>query len=73
MRLVAGSAPVAREWSNRTTNAAIWSSLLLAALGVYFLARGRRTGTAPSRWIGAALIVAALPAALAAIVIVMRR
>jgi hypothetical protein len=64
-----GAGWAARAWSGRVSNFGIGLSLGLTMVGLYFLWRKRRHAAAPSPWLYAAVIVAAVPAALTALLV----
>jgi hypothetical protein len=68
-----GIGPAAREWSNRLSNSGLWLSLGLTVVGSYLLWRNRHQASGPSPWLLIAVAVAAVPIALAVLLIAMWR
>src|SRR4030095_16484477 len=65
-----GAETAARGLINRVSNGGIGLSLVLTVVGAYFLWRKRRQASGPSLWLCAAVLVAAVPTTLLAILVI---
>jgi hypothetical protein len=72
LNMLFGQEPSVRIWSNRVTNAGLWLSLGLTLIGAFLLWRASRGNRSPGGRLAAAVGLAALPASLVAVVIMVR-